>query len=133
MVSAYASQAVWETSVVASRQLPDDACRVVFVTIVFVTAGVFSAVFTLLTRVRLRGADVRFGLLAGACSVVGSGARVWATRDLGGLVVIPVTAVTVTFLVQAASYTVWRERMGRWGLAGFIAAVAGVLLLSLKL
>jgi len=129
---AFVAQAVWETSVVASRQLPDEASRTFFTTTVFVAAGAVALGFNILTRMPFSKTALCWGGLAGLCSLLGSGARVWATRDLGGLVVFPVTAITVLFFVQLASVGIWRERMGRWGIAGFAAAVGGVVLLSLR-
>ena len=131
--ASFVCQGSWAICVVATRHLPNDDCRALFLTMVFVGAFLLSVPAVAATRTRLGRKELTYGALAGLCSLIGSGARVWATRDLGGLVVFPVSTVSVVLCVQLAGMTIWRERMGRWGVVGVVTALVGVILLSLRL
>ncbi|MCP4644333.1 MAG: hypothetical protein GY851_28075 [bacterium] len=133
MAVAYVSQGTFETCVVVTRYLPSHEGRAFFLTVSFGAAFLCSIPLVALTGARIARREWTWGLLAGVCSVAGSAGRMWAVHVMGGLIVFPVTTVAVVFLVQFAGIALWRERMGRWGIVGFVAAVAGVLLLSLQL
>jgi uncharacterized membrane protein len=129
---AFLSQGLFETAMIPTRSFQDDQFRVFFLLIVFVTGALVAVPLLAVTGARVGRKELIYGALAAGLGILGTGGRVWAVRDLGGLIVFPISTVTVVFAVQLASTTVWKERTGKWGVVGFVLAIAGVLLLSLK-
>ncbi len=130
---AFLSQGTWETCTAATRFLPSDACRTVFLAVAVVSSFLFTVPLVIASRSRLGLPELGFGVLAGFLGLLGSAGRIWAVKSLGGFIVFPVSTVAVVFFVQLAGVAVWKERMGRWGYAGFMIALAGVLCMSLNL
>ena len=83
-------------------------------------------------RARLGWRELAFGLGAGAVVLVVSVSRIWALRELPGVVVFPVTTISVMVMVQLAGVGIWKERTGVRGWLGFAAGLGGVLLLTLN-
>ncbi len=133
MAAAFLGQGAWEISIRATRSFPDDQTRMLFVTLVFAFASLFTLPLMGIFKARVGRTELRYGLLAGVLGLLASALRVWAIRDVDGIIVFPTTTITVILLVQLASRTIWRERVGRLGLGGFALAFAGILLLTLRL
>ncbi len=127
----FLGQGMWETILRASGAMADDADRACFIVVVFLVAAVLSTGAWVLQRPRIGAVEIRFGMLAGLCGFLGSGLRPWALRDLPGIVVFPVTAVSVMLLVQAAGSVFWGHRLGKWGRAAMAAATAAIVCLTL--
>ena len=108
---------------VLTRFLPSDACRTVFLAAAVVCSFLFTIPLVIASRSRLGVTELGFGVLAGFLGLLGSAGRIWAVKSLGGFIVFPVSTVAVVFFVQLAGMAVWRERMGRWGYAGFLVAL----------
>jgi len=130
LAAAFFGQGGWEICLRATRTLPDHNARLMFVMIVFTGAFVLTIPMVVVMRTPLRRKDLAYGVLAGVVATFASGLRVWALRDLDGVIVFPVTAVSVATLVMLAGRLLWRERIGAWGMAGFFAALAGMLMLT---
>ena len=128
---AFVAQGGWEIVLRSTRQLPDDRARVLFVAGAFLGTAVLSGATARTLRARLGRRELAYGSAAGLLGVLASGTRVWALRDLDGVIVFPVTTVTVMVLVQVAGSLAWQERTPGWSRAGFAAALLSVLLLSL--
>lgn len=127
---AFLAQGSWEITLRASGALDSEAARGFFIAVVFVTAMVLALAAWGARRPRLGRREIVYGLLAGICGFIGSGLRPWALRDLDGIVVFPITAISVMLLVQAAATLLWRHHLSRWGLAGLAVAVAAIVSLT---
>ena len=132
LAASFFAQGSWETCLRASRSLPDDSARQFFMIVVFVTAMLFSLPIQFAFRPTLRKKECFYGVLAGAASFIGSGIRPWAVRDIDGIIVFPTTNIGVMLLVQLSGAIFWGHKMGRWGVIGLAAAVAGVLCMTLN-
>ncbi len=132
LTAAFLAQGGWEISLRATRALPDNESRIFFFTVVCVTATFLTVPFMLAYRARFGRREIYYGMLAGLCSVIASGIRPWVLRDLDGIIVFPITTVSVTLLVILAGVVFWRERLGKWGAAGIVAALLGMLLLTVS-
>ncbi len=132
LAAAFFGQGGWEIMLRSTRTLPDDQSRFFFVTMVFMGAFLITLPVMVAVKARLGRKELLYGALLGVCGFVASGSRVWAIRELDGIVVFPVTTVSVMILVQIAGAAIWRERVGKWGLVGFVAAVIGVLALTIR-
>ncbi len=130
--TAFFAQGGWEIASRATRSFPDNESRLLFVAVVCVMASLVNIPVMILAKAPLGRKEITYGAMAGVCGVIASGVRLWALRDLDGIIVFPVTTVTVTLLVLLAGAVIWRERTGRWGLAGCAAALAGMALLTVS-
>ncbi|MBN2311906.1 MAG: hypothetical protein JXR94_23200 [Candidatus Hydrogenedentes bacterium] len=131
IAAAFLAQGAWEIALRATRSFPDNESRLLFITVVFAFASLITLPVMIAAKAPLGRKELQYGLLAGICAVFASGLRVWALRDLDGIIVFPATTISVTLLVQMAGSIVWHERIGGLGKAGFAAAIAGILLLTL--
>lgn len=132
LTCSFLSQGSWEITLRATRSLPDDDSRLMFMGMVFIGAGLLSVPVMLAARPRLGRREFGFGAMAGVCSLVGSGVRPFALRDIDGVIVFPVTTICVMLLVLTIGAIFWRERVGKLGLLGTLAAIAGVVLLTVR-
>ena len=130
---AFLAQGSWEIALRATRSLPSDQARVFFMSIVFAGAFCFALPAVGIARGRLGRRELTYGSLAGLLSLLASGCRIWAVRDLDGILVFPVTTIGVVVLVQVLSIVLWQEETGVAGWLGFVLAIAGVLLLAIPL
>jgi hypothetical protein len=127
---AFLAQGGWEIVLRATRGFPGGPERMVFVTLVFAGAGVFSGVSTAVRKDPVGRKEIGYGILMGILGLLASGSRVWALRDIDGIIVFPVTTITVMLAVQALATVVWRERTARLSMVGFVLAVASILLIT---
>jgi hypothetical protein len=132
LATAFLAQGGWEITLRATRSLPDNESRLFYFTVVCVTATLLTVPFMVAYKARFGKLEILYGGLAGACSVIASGIRPWVLRDLDGIIVFPITTVSVTLLVLLAGAVFWHERLGKWGVVGIGAALAGMLLLTLS-
>ncbi len=132
LMAAFLGQGGWEIMLRSTRTLPDDQSRFFFVTIVFMGAFLITLPVMVAVKAKLGRKELFYGSMLGVCGLLASGSRVWALRDIDGIIVFPVTTVSVMILVQIAGAAIWREKVGKWGLVGFAAAVIGVLALTIR-
>ncbi|MEA3365476.1 MAG: hypothetical protein U9Q79_07530 [Candidatus Hydrogenedentes bacterium] len=132
LTSAFLAQGGWEITLRATRSLPDNESRLFYFTVVCVTAGLLTLPLMFAYKARFGRLEILYGVMAGVCSVIASGIRPFVLRDLDGIIVFPITTVSVTLLVLLAGAVFWHERLGKWGAAGIVAAVLGMLLLTLS-
>jgi hypothetical protein len=132
LAAAFLMMGSWETSLRVAGGLESEIERVAFIEMIFVFSGLFSMPALLIFRPKLRRRELFYGLLAALSAMGGSGLRPWALRDLGGVIVFPVTAIAVTVLILLASRAIWRERMNRWSAAGVVVALAAIALLTIR-
>lgn len=130
---AFLAQGSWEIALRATRSLVSDQARVLFVAIVVAGAFCLSLPAAGIARARLGKRELLYGGLAGLLSILASGCRIWALRDLDGILVFPVTTIGTVLLVQALGIVIWQEQTGTAGWMGFAFAIAGVLLLAIPL
>jgi len=129
---AFVAQGAWEVCLRATRSYPDSASRSFFLLVTFSLAMLLAGGGSLAARVRIGRREVLFGILAGTCALAGSGLRVWALRDVDGIIVFPATTAGVLLLVQAAGCLLWGERVSRRGLGALALAILGIALLAVR-
>ena len=130
-IEAVVSDPVWEIALRATQSLPSDQSRVFFMSTVFAGAFCFALPAVGIARGRLGRPELTYGGVAGLLSLLASGCRIWAVRDLDGIFVFPVTTIGTVVLVQVLSLVLWQEETGLAGWLGFALAIAGVLLLAI--
>lgn len=79
---------------------------------------------------RLRASEVLLGGAMGCCSFGGQLATAVALESLPGHVVFAVTTGGNLFIVAAAGICLFRERVGKYGLAGIGLGIVSLLLLG---
>ena len=130
---AFCAQGAWEICLRVTRQsLHHDQARLFFIVLVFVVAGIFSLPTMRLSGSHIGRKELLFGCVAALAGAIASGVRPWALYRLDGVIVFPVTTISVILLVQLAGILFWRERLGRWTLLASALAVAGILFLTLN-
>lgn len=132
LATAFLAQGAWEITLRASGAFQDETARGVFIATVFVTAMIFALGAWMLRRPCVGRGELCYGVLAGVCAVLGSGLRPWVLRDLPGIVVFPVTAVSVMLLVQLAARVLLRHRLSGWGRAALAVAVVAIIFLTIR-
>ncbi len=130
---AFVAQGAWEVCLRTTRSYPDSATRSFFLVVTFCVAMVLAGTSSAVARVRVRWRELRFGVLAGGCALAASGVRVWALRDVDGVIVFPATTAGVLLLVQGAGCLFWRERVSRRGLLALALAILGIAMLTVRL
>lgn len=129
---AFLSQGAWDVVLRSTRILSDNDARMLFVAVAFAGAFCFSLPAMVAVKERLGRKELGYGLPAGLLGLLASGTKVWALRDIDGVIVFPVSTVSVMLLVQLSAVGIWREKTGRIGWLGFATALGGVLLLTSK-
>jgi drug/metabolite transporter (DMT)-like permease len=129
---AFVAQGSWEVCLRTTRSFPDNQARSFFLLVAFSLAMVLAGAGFAIRRVRLGRRELLFGLLAGGCALLASGLRVWALRDVDGIIVFPATTASVMLMVQAAGSVIWHERITGRGAVGLALAVAGIVLLTVQ-
>jgi uncharacterized membrane protein len=127
---AFLAQGGWEIVLRATRGFPDDQGRNIFVTLVFVGAALLSSAVMALRKNPVGKKELGYGTLAGVLGLLSSGSRVWALRDIDGIIVFPVTTVSVMLMVQVLAAIVWKEKTGTVSMIGFVLAVASMILIT---
>lgn len=128
---AFLTQGGWEIVLRSTRGFPDNQARTLFVTIAFAGAAILSGSVAVLRKVPLGKKELSFGILAGLLSLLASGARVWALRDIDGIIVFPITTISVMLAVQVLAVAIWREQINKMGFTGFVLAIASMVLLTM--
>jgi multidrug transporter EmrE-like cation transporter len=90
-----------------------------------------AAAFSLRGWSRPRAAEWLLGGAMGACSLGGQVATALALEAVPGHAVFAVTTGGTLFIVAAAGILVFKERVGRYGLAGIALGIASILMLGL--
>ena len=126
---AFLAQGGWETVLRSTRGFADNQARALFVTLTFVGAALLSGGITALRKVPLGKKELGYGTAAGLLGLVASGTRIWALRDLDGIIVFPITAISVMLAVQLLAAAIWREQTGKIALMGFVLAIVSTVLL----
>lgn len=96
----------------------------------YTLAGLVTSPEALTSKVPIRRASIWIGILAGLSSAVGMSASIAVAGMLPGYVVFPVIQGGTILLVVLIGLMVFRERIGGYGIAGIIAGVVAIALLS---
>ena len=114
------------------EELAEEQMRSGYVTVLFVTAAILTLAWMAITRAKPARRDAAFGVVAGLPNVFMAFFIMTAVKAVGGLVFFPVFASAGTVLLAAAGVVIWREKLGRRGIAGIAFAVAAFILLNVK-
>ena len=79
---------------------------------------------------RIEGKSLWIGLMGGFGTAVGMGANMTAASILPGYQVFPLVNGGTLLLVALAGRLIFRERIGPYGVAGIVAGIAAIILLS---
>ena len=79
---------------------------------------------------RIEAKSVWIGLMGGFGTAVGMGANMTAASILPGYKVFPLVNGGTLLLVALAGRLIFRERIGPYGIAGIVAGIAAIVLLS---
>lgn len=86
--------------------------------------------FGAMTKKRIEAKSLWIGLMGGFGTAVGMGSNMTAASILPGYQVFPLVNGGTLLLVALAGRLVFRERIGPHGLAGIMAGIAAIILLS---
>ncbi|MCX6377681.1 MAG: hypothetical protein NTU88_16900, partial [Armatimonadetes bacterium] len=93
-------------------------------------AALLTSPEVLRSKVPIRGASIWVGVLAGLSSAIGMAASIAVADMLPGYIVFPVIQGGTLLLVVLIGLIVFRERIGGYGIAGIIAGIGAIVLLS---
>ena len=97
----------------------------------YLGAFVFAIAALLGARLRPAPREVGLGALMGACSLLGQAFTGLAlSHGVPGHVAFPMTTGGSLFLVAAAGLLLFREKVGRYGIAGLVLGIAALVALS---
>jgi multidrug transporter EmrE-like cation transporter len=98
----------------------------------YVSGFCLSLLFALRKIVRPYGKEIAIGGSLAVCSVIGQACLAMAlSSGAPGYVVFPLTSGANIFLVAAAGFLLFRERVGAAGLAGIALGMLSIAILSL--
>jgi len=97
----------------------------------YALAAIMTSPEALRSKVPIRRASIRIGILAGLSSAVGMAASIAVADMLPGYIVFPVIQGGTLLLVVLIGLIVFRERIGGYGIAGIIAGIGAIVLLSM--
>ena len=86
--------------------------------------------FAVMRNRRIEAKSLWIGLLGGFGSAAGMGANMTAASILPGYQVFPLVNGGTLLLVAVAGRLIFRERIGPYGVAGIVAGIAAIVLLS---
>jgi len=90
-----------------------------------------AALASLASRSRFRASELFIGGGMGACSLGGQVATALALHTVPGHAVFAVTTGGTLFVVSAAGILVFKEKVGKYGLAGIVLGIASILMLGM--
>ena len=97
----------------------------------YLGAFIFAIAALIQGRFRPYRREIWLGALMGACSLMGQAFTGLAlSHGVPGHVAFPLTTGGSLFLVAAAGLLLFKERVGRYGLAGMILGIAALVALS---
>jgi drug/metabolite transporter (DMT)-like permease len=114
----------------AFRETSGGADRAAFTWILFTTAAVLTWAIVAARRVRPDGRTFALGLLLGVPNLGSTVFTLLALRTVGASIAFPFINLAVIAGSTALGYAIWRERPGRFGLAGLVLASAAIVLLA---
>jgi multidrug transporter EmrE-like cation transporter len=97
----------------------------------YLGGAALAAAFSLPRWSRPRRAEWLLGAAMGACSFGGQVATALALESVPGHAVFAVTTGGTLFVVAAAGILVFKERVGKYGVAGITLGIAAILMLGL--
>ena len=98
--------------------------------IMYGTGAIMSLAYTISGRKRIEGKAVSIALLGGIGTAVGMSSNMTAAAILPGYVVFPLVNGGTLVLVAVIGRLVFKERIGAFGVAGILAGIASIILLS---
>ena len=98
--------------------------------IMYGTGAIMSLAYTISGRKRIEGKAVSIALLGGLGTAVGMSSNMTAAAILPGYVVFPLVNGGTLVLVAVIGRLVFKERIGAFGVAGILAGIASIILLS---
>ena len=116
----------------AFRELAADGQRLLFTWILFSVAAVFSWIVVWTRRIPFERGTFLLGLLLGAPNLFSTVFMLMALRDVPASIAFPFVNLTVILGSTLLGFIVWRERLGRWSIAGLVLAAIALVLLPLQ-
>lgn len=105
--------------------------RTLFLSILFVTSGIFSVALLMGQWVRPTWEEALLGILQGLCNVASNSLLLVALGELGGILVFPVSSAMAIVLTTVIAIAVWKEAVGPRALWGIALSSAAVVFLNL--
>jgi drug/metabolite transporter (DMT)-like permease len=115
----------------AFREISPDSERLVFTSILFASASLFSWIVILIKRTPFDGRTFLLGLLLGLPNLFSTVFTLLALRGVSASLAFPFINLTVIFGSTLLAFSVWKEKLGRVATAGLIIAAAALVLLPL--
>lgn len=102
-----------------------------FVMVLFFTAAVLTGVWMLLARSKVRRQDILFGSLIGVPNLLSGSFLTLALLEINGAIAFPVASVGSLFLIALLGVGVWKEKLGKRGVAGIALTVIAIILINI--
>lgn len=100
----------------------------------YLSGFIFIAIFLVVKGIRPNPTEMRMGALMALCSISGTASMSYAlgTYNIPGNITFPISNGGSLFVVVAAGFLMFRERLGWYGIGGVILGTLAVILLSLS-
>ncbi len=116
----------------AFRETSGGRDRLVFTWILFTSAALLTWIVIAARRIRFDARTFALGLLLGVPNLFSTVFTLLALRSVDASVAFPLINLAVIAGTTALGLAVWRERIGRLGLAALFLAAAAIVLLSFR-
>jgi drug/metabolite transporter (DMT)-like permease len=103
-----------------------------FVFFIFTFALLFSSIYILVKKIKLKKSTFITGLIMGVPNVFSTIFLLAALTILPGIIVYPLMNVGVIVATTLLAYIFWKERPDKFGITGLIVGIIAIVLLSIK-
>ena len=131
IVGLFVLMGVGDVLLKAFRELSPDSDRMIFTCLLFMTAGLFTWLLIGARRVPFDRRTFLLGLLLGVPNLFSTVFTLLALRSVPASITFPFINLTVIAGSALLAFFIWRERLGRLGIAGLALAAAALVLLPL--
>jgi drug/metabolite transporter (DMT)-like permease len=102
-----------------------------FVMVLFVTASVLTGLWVLAGQKKIKQSDLLFGGVIGVPNLLSGSFLALALQHVKGTIVFPVTNAGTLLLLALLGGWLWKEKLGRRGVAGILLTLAALVLINL--
>jgi len=98
----------------------------------YIAASILTLALVLNSKKKIEGKNILVGAMGGLGSAFGLTANITAVRYIPGHIVFPVVNGGIILIVVLIGSTVFKEKVGKFGIIGILCGVGAIVMLSLK-
>lgn len=133
LVAAFFSTGFWDICLRSTKNSGNHCMYLLFMSVVVSGAALMTFPLFISRKqipFRLGKKEMLAGLALGIFATSATLTKMYALSELDGIMVFPLTTVSIILLTQIASCKIFKEKIGRSGTYGIILAILGIFLLA---